>query len=244
MGSARRFSLFIALSLLSFALVASAQYNKWIKGFTATYYANQNSQYGSCGYGIAPGYTASISAPIYAQGQACGACIRVRCVNSGQCIPGTISPTVRITNLCPAASYGGWCDSGKLSVTLSSDVWALIAKNPSVGVVPVEVSRVRCPGGNGVMFNVTGDGFYISVLPLNVGGSGDIKRMDLSVGGGPWFMMRRSFGTVFELVGQPLAGRALSFRIWPRADPKPVIVRNAIPPYWTPSTVYRSKINL
>lgn len=240
----------LLLVLVSLAVLATqvhcGYYNSWVGGFTATYYGGQGDG-GSCGYGMAAQsgfsvFTASASNVLYQNGALCGACIQVRCVNSKLCKPG-VSVPVTISNLCPALSSGGWCDGAKASLSLAPAVWNTIAHRPEIGVVPVQVKRVLCKRRRGVVFNVTGNPYYIEVMIKNIAGSGDIRRADLSLNGGPWQQMMRNYGAVWAFSGQLLTRRSLSFRLFSRNDNASLVVWNAVPANWKTARNYISKRN-
>eukprot|EP00475_Leptophrys_vorax_P035451 TRINITY_DN5845_c0_g1_i1.p1 TRINITY_DN5845_c0_g1~~TRINITY_DN5845_c0_g1_i1.p1 ORF type:complete len:251 (-),score=-15.20 TRINITY_DN5845_c0_g1_i1:2-754(-) len=240
----------LILLVVSFTLLVSvahcAYYEKWVGGFTATYYGGQGDG-GSCGYGTAAMsgfsvYTASASTVLYQDGALCGACLQVRCVNSRLCKPG-ISVPVTVSNLCPALSSGGWCDGNKASISLAPAVWNAIANHPEIGVVPVQVKRVLCQRRRGVVFNVTGNPYYIEAMIKNIAGSGDLRRVDISVGGGPWQMMTRNYGAVWAFSGQLLTQKSLSFRLFSRNDNASLAIWNALPPNWVNARNYVSRRN-
>ncbi|CAI5523730.1 unnamed protein product [Closterium sp. Naga37s-1] len=245
----RFMTLALVLTLATFAAFPQAnggKYETWAKGFTATYYGGQGDG-GSCGYGTAQQsgfgvFTASASASLYQSGLLCGACLRVKCVNSPLCKPG-VSPMVTVSNLCPPLSSGGWCDGNKMSLSLAPTTWNMIATNPNVGVVPVIVKRVLCQRKRGIVFNVTGNPYYIEALIKNVAGSGDLRRVDLSLNRGPFQPMVRSYGSVWTFSGQKMTGKSLSFRLFSRNDNASLVIWNALPPNWVQAVNYISKTN-
>ncbi|CAI5978684.1 unnamed protein product [Closterium sp. NIES-64] len=119
----------------------------------------------------------------------------------------------------------------------------MIATNPNVGVVPVIVKRVLCQRKRGIVFNVTGNPYYIEALIKNVAGSGDLRRVDLSLNRGPFQPMVRSYGSVWTFSGQKMTGKSLSFRLFSRNDNASLVIWNALPPNWVQAVNYISKTN-
>ncbi|CAI5978676.1 unnamed protein product, partial [Closterium sp. NIES-64] len=221
--------LLLALCLSSFTAAISAQ---WIKGFVASYYALQNRPNGACGYPQLHHNTASMSTVGYANGSNCGACFQMRCTGHPSCKPGIMTVPVTVTNICPPNAPGGYCAKNKRSITLPNPVWNQMSKDPSAGVVPVEIKRVRCRRVGGVAFNITGKEYYVTALPLNVAGAGALKRVDISIARGPWMAMRKSYGAVWDLPGLPVVGMSLSFRLWPALGTLPLEAWDAVPANW------------
>ncbi|GJP32534.1 hypothetical protein CLOM_g17162 [Closterium sp. NIES-68] len=232
--------LLLALCLSSFTAAISAQ---WIKGFVASYYALQNRPNGACGYPVIHYNTASLSTVGYANGSNCGACFQVRCTGHPSCKPNTLTMPVTVTNLCPPNAPGGYCAGRKLSITLPNPVWNMMSKDPSAGVVPVEIKRVKCRRVGGVAFNITGKEYYVTAMPLNVAGSGAVRRVDISIARGPWMTMRKSYGAVWDLPGLPVVGMSLSFRLWPAIGNLPLEAWDAVPANWVNNTIYRTAVN-
>ncbi|CAI7767368.1 unnamed protein product [Closterium sp. NIES-53] len=207
----------------------------------------------------------------YANGSNCGACFQMRCTGHPSCKPGIMTVPVTVTNICPPNAPGGYCAGNKRSITLPNPVWNQMSKDPSAGVVPVEIKRVRCRRVGGVAFNITGKEYYVTApiqcirisskhisidltfpslprpspaaMPLNVAGDGAMKRVDISIARGPWMTMRKSYGAVWDMPGLPVVGMSLSFRLWPVSGTLPLEAWDAVPANWVSNRIYRTAVN-
>lgn len=97
---------------------------------------------GACGYddvekaGFGPDTTA-ISTVLFNNGQTCGACYEIKCVNSKDCRSGQPSLFVTATNLCPSE---GWCAPPQEHFDIAKHSFLPLAEH-KCGVVPVQYRR-------------------------------------------------------------------------------------------------------
>ncbi|CAI7873515.1 unnamed protein product [Closterium sp. NIES-54] len=183
---------------VAFAIVAlstvteSASYGDTGRA-TATFYGSGDG--GNCGYGVLAesGYgplIAAGSAPLYKGGKGCGACYKVRCVDSKWCKDAEI--TVPITDFCPG---GGVCCATCTHFDLSQPAFGIIA-DPVAGVIPLAYQRVPCSFPTSITFRVTGTNYWMNVLLLRVGGPGEVALVEVSSKNDPnWRPLTHDWGT-------------------------------------------------
>ncbi|TXG58420.1 hypothetical protein EZV62_016249 [Acer yangbiense] len=184
----------------------------------ATFYEGHTGTFGgACGYEdvAKEGYglnTAAISTAMFNDGQTCGACYEIKCVNSQWCKPGQPSLCVTATNLCPGGSSGGWCDSPHEHFDIAHPVFSHIAEYKA-GVVPVQYRRVACKKQGGIRFTITGNPYFNLVQVSNVGGSGDVVGMQVKGHNKlKWTTMKRNWGQKWE-TNCMMVGESLTFRV-------------------------------
>lgn len=106
---------------------------------------------GACGYQdvVQQGYgmrTAAISDTLFKQGEGCGGCYEIKCVDSPQwCKLGQPSLIVTATNNCPPNYYlssenGGWCNPPREHFDIARPVFTQIA-DETAGIVPITYRR-------------------------------------------------------------------------------------------------------
>ncbi|XP_011094574.1 expansin-A9 [Sesamum indicum] len=180
---------------------------------------------GACGYGDPKeqGYglqTAALSKALFKNGETCGACYEIKCVNDTKwCLPRHRSIIVTATNYCwpnyqQSSDAGGWCNPPREHFDLAQPAFLRIAQYKA-GIVPVQYRRVACKKKGGIKFMVNGSRDSTVVLVWNVGGAGDVESVwvkgEKSVK--LWRKMKRKRGQGWETGGVVLVGESLSFRV-------------------------------
>ncbi|KAJ0694253.1 putative rlpA-like protein, double-psi beta-barrel [Helianthus annuus] len=97
----------------------------------------------SKGYGV---QNTALSQALFNNGQTCGACFEIKCVNNNRwCKPGSPPLVVTATNLCPPnlnlpSNNGGWCNPPNEHFDLSQPSFVQIAEY-KVGITPIQYRR-------------------------------------------------------------------------------------------------------
>ncbi|KAH0853534.1 LOW QUALITY PROTEIN: hypothetical protein HID58_093093, partial [Brassica napus] len=149
----------------------------------ATFYGDisgKETMQGACGYGDLfqkVMETAALSTALFNNGQTCGACFELTCVNSQWCKQNAESqqPTSAHPTTHPPVDIH-WCNPPNKHFDLSMKMFTSIAEYKS-GIVPVKFRRVKCQKRGGVRFEVKGNPNFIMVLVYNVGGAGDVNSL-------------------------------------------------------------------
>lgn len=169
-------------------------------------------QGGACGYEdvVKEGLglnTASVSTEMFKNGQTCGACYELKCVNSPECKPGQPSLFLTATNQC-----GAWGSPPLDHFDIAKQFFSTLAEHKA-GVLPVQHRRVSCNRVGGIRFTITGNPSHNIVSVSNVGGAGDV--IEMHVKGHhklPWTPMTRSWGQKW-ITPCMLVGESLTFRV-------------------------------
>ncbi|KAI3869821.1 hypothetical protein MKW98_031002 [Papaver atlanticum] len=222
----------------------------------ATFYGDESGQAadmgGACGYGnwIASNYgsdTAALSTTLYNNGFACGSCFQIQCVDSKFCNVFSPITTVTATNLCPPnwskdSNAGGWCNPPRTHFDMSKPAFMKIA-NWVGGIVPVNYRRVPCKREGGLRFSFQGNGYWLLVYVMNVGGSGDIASMSVKGSqSNEWISMSHNWGASYQAFST-LKGQSLSFMITSYTTKQTVIANDVAPSTWTTGVTYQCNKN-
>ncbi|CAI0469347.1 unnamed protein product [Linum tenue] len=151
----------------------------------ATFYDGGPSTYGGAcdfkdvvqeGYGM---NTAALSGALFKEGEACGACFELRCVDDPQwCKLGKPSLIITATDHCPPnpsqpSDNGGWCNPPREHFDIARPAFKTLAEEKG-GIIPVEYRRVPCKKQGGIRFTILGNPYFIEVVITNVAGAGDV----------------------------------------------------------------------
>ncbi|XP_020263863.1 expansin-A12 [Asparagus officinalis] len=223
----------------------------WLPAHATFYGASQNptSLGGACGYDntFHSGFginTAALSAALFRQGQACGACFQITCDRRADprwCLPRT-TVTVTATNFCPPNNNGGWCDPPHRHFDMSLAAFSRVALVGSEGIVPVLYRRVPCRRSGGVRFTLKGTANFNLVMFTNVGGSGDVKAAWVkgsSRRSSAWTAMQRNWGANWQ-TNIDFRNQALSFKLM-LGDRKTLEFVGVVPSSWKHGETYAAK---
>ncbi|KAH6762286.1 expansin A9 [Perilla frutescens var. hirtella] len=211
----------------------------------ATFYGGADGTIGgACGYEDKDKQTfgkdtTALSTALFNNGTTCGACFEIKCEpEKGQaqqwCKPGQPSIVVTATDFCPPGGLG-WCNSPKEHFDLSQPAFLKIAEYKG-GIVSVKYRRVPCNRQGGVRFKITGNPYFNLVGITNVGGAGDVVKVEVKVGA-EWTVMKRNYGEEWE-TNKKLIGSKLTFRLT-TSDGKTTISEQAAPENWQFGQTYQ-----
>ncbi|KAB1217150.1 Expansin-A7 [Morella rubra] len=220
----------------------------------ATFYGDDTASEtmgGACGYGnlYVNGYgieTAALSTTLFNNGYSCGTCYQIKCYQSKWCYKGLPFITVTATNLCPPnwsqdSNDGGWCNPPRSHFDLSKPAFMQIAQWQA-GIVPVFYRRVACIRKGGLRFYFQGNGYWLLVYVMNVGGGGDISGMWVKGSGTGWILMSHNWGASYQAFAT-LGGQALSFRITSYTTRQTITAWNVAPSNWNVGWTYGTNVN-
>ncbi|EEF42862.1 expansin-A4 [Ricinus communis] len=195
----------------------------WIKAHATFYDGSSTSFGGACDYKdvVASGYglnTVAVSDVLFKNGQACGACYELRCVDNPQwCKLGQPSLIVTATDRCPPnpsqpSDNGGWCNPPREHFDIAKPVFNQLADYVA-GVIPVKYRRVPCQKHGGIRFTILGNPWFYQVIVWNVGGAGDVTSVEVKGNKKvKWTQMQRDWGATWK-TNAILQGESLTFRV-------------------------------
>ncbi|QCD91615.1 hypothetical protein DEO72_LG4g2581 [Vigna unguiculata] len=215
----------------------------------ATFYGDETASAtmgGACGYGnlFQNGYgtdTAALSSTLFNNGYACGTCYQIKCYQSSACYKNVAFTTVTATNLCPPnwaqpSDNGGWCNPPRVHFDMAKPAFMKIAQWKA-GIVPVMYRRK-----GGIRFSFQGNGYWLLVYVMNVGGGGDISSMSVRGSRSGWINMSHNWGASYQAFAT-LGGQALSFRITSYSTRETIIAWNVAPANWNVGLTYSTTVN-
>ncbi|KAE8717215.1 Expansin-A7 [Hibiscus syriacus] len=213
----------------------------------ATFYGDETSgtMGGACGYRdlFSNGYgtdSAAVSATLFNDGFACGTCYQIKCVQSPWCYPGVPYTTVTATNIFPPnwaqdSNNGGWCNPPRVHFDMSKPAFMKMAQWKA-GIVPVVYRR-------GIQFYFQGNGYWLLVYVMNVGGGDDIAQMWVKgskITG--WIRMSHNWGATYQAFAA-LGGQSLSFKLTSYTSKETIIAWNVTPQNWNVGSTYTTDVN-
>ncbi|KAF8704032.1 hypothetical protein HU200_031517 [Digitaria exilis] len=223
---------------------------------TATWYGDaegDGSDGGACGYGtlvdVVPmkARVGSVSPVLFKDGEGCGACYKVKCLDRGICSRRAV--TVIVTDECPG---GGLCGFGHTHFDLSGAAFSRMAvagaggRLRDRGQLSVVYRRTACKyGGKNIAFRVNegSTNFWLSLIVEFEDGEGDIGSMQIKQANSvEWLDMKHVWGATWCLVRGPLVG-AFSVRVTTLSTKKTLTARDVIPKNWMPKATYTSRLN-
>ncbi|XP_033136167.1 expansin-A18 [Brassica rapa] len=245
----------VILSVMGMIGTSSAAYagGPWRRA-SATFYGDETAREtmgGACGYGNLwnSGYgaaTSALSTVLFNDGYSCGQCFQIRCVSSPNCYYGSPATVVTATNICPPnwgqnSNNGGWCNPPRAHFDLTKPAFMKIA-NWKAGIIPISYRRVACKRTGGIRFKFEGNGYWLLVYVMNVGGAGDIKTMAVKGSRTNWINMSHNWGASYQAFSS-LYGQSLSFRLTSYTTRQTIYAWNAAPASWSAGQTYKSNAN-
>ncbi|XP_050917993.1 expansin-A18 [Lathyrus oleraceus] len=245
----------LMLTIIAKPVVVSATFQPSPWTFAnATFYGDETASAtmgGACGYGnlFVNGYgtdTAALSSTLFNNGYACGTCYQIKCVQSKFCNTNVPYTTVTATNLCPpnwsqASDNGGWCNPPRSHFDMSKPAFMKIAEWKA-GIIPIMYRRVPCARKQGFRFSFQGNGYWLLVYVMNVGGGGDIANMWVKGSRTGWIRMSHNWGASYQAFAT-LGGQTLSFKITSYTTKETIFAWNVAPSNWRAGLTYSTPIN-
>ncbi|KAK4750067.1 hypothetical protein SAY87_027516 [Trapa incisa] len=222
----------------------------WKQAHATFYQGSSQSFGGACGYKDVEqqGYgtqTAALSSALFKDGQTCGACYEIKCVNDPQwCQTGHGSLKITATNHCPpnyqqSGDNGGWCNPPREHFDIAQPAFKQLAKDYKAGIIPITYRRVPCHKKGGIKFTISGNPYFNEVVVWNVGGAGEVVALQVKGDKTQWTAMKRLWGQKWETDAM-LVGQSLSFRVT-AADGRKSTSYNITPSNWQFGQTFEGK---
>lgn len=103
-------------------------------------------------------------------------------------------------------------------------------------------ARVPCIRTGGLRFTFQGNGYWLLVYVMNVGGAGDIANMWVKGSKTGWIKMSHNWGASYQAFGT-LSKQALSFRIQSYTTKQIITAYNVAPANWRLGLTYKTNVN-
>ncbi|GLT47940.1 hypothetical protein SLA2020_215930 [Shorea laevis] len=220
---------------------------------TATWYGSPDgdgSDGGACGYGtlvdVKPlkARVGSVSPVLFKNGEGCGECYKVRCLDKSICSRRAV--TVIVTDECPG------CGNGRSHFDLSGAAFGRMAiagegtQLRNRGEIPVVFRRTACKyGRKNIAFQVNegSTDYWLSLLVEFEDGDGDIGSMHIrEAGSSEWLEMNHLWGANWCIIRGPLKG-PFSVKLTTLSTGRALSARDVIPRNWSPKATYTSRLN-
>ncbi|KAG6661464.1 expansin-B3 [Carya illinoinensis] len=221
---------------------------------TATWYGSpegDGSDGGACGYGslvdVRPlrARVGAVSPVLFKNGEGCGACFKVRCMDRSICSRRAV--TIMVMDECP-----GCASFSRTHFDLSGAAFgrmAISGENGQLrnrGVLSVVYRRTPCKyPGKHIAFRVNegSTDYWLALLVEFEDGDGDVGSMHIrEAGSTEWLAMNHLSGATWCLVRGPLKG-PFSVKLTTLTTGKTLSARDVIPSNWSPKATYTSRLN-
>ena len=102
--------------------------------------------------------------------------------------------------------------------------------------------RVPCARKGGLRFNFQGNGYWLLVYVMNVGGGGDIASLSVKGSKTGWISMSHNWGASYQAFAT-LSRQALSFRVTSYTSKQTVLAYDVAPSNWNVGMTYEANVN-
>ena len=99
-----------------------------------------------------------------------------------------------------------------------------------------------CVRSGGLQFSFQGNGFWLLVYVMNVGGGGDIANMWVKGSKTGWISMSHNWGASYQAFAT-LKGQALSFKLVSYSTKQVLVANNVAPTNWNVGMTYKANVN-